>query len=351
MGGKTNYEPARVPFAVATAAAWSWRLLVIGIALVVLLLGMQFFALITMPVVAAILLAALSLPVLDLLVRLRFPRWLAAGVVVLGGIGLVTLLMTFVTQQIIGNVDELSSQVADGLGEIRSWLRDGPLNVSDSQLNTWIVDLQDYVRTRPGELIGRATVFGSAVGQVLAGLLIALFTWYFMLKDGREIWNWVVSLLPKDAQQRVDRAGDVAWVTLTKFIEATVVVAAVDAIAIMIIAAILDVPLVVALGVLVFLGGFVPMIGATVTGGVAVLVALVAQGPIAALIMLIGVIVVQQLEGNVLQPFLMGKAVAIHPLGILLAVAAGVIVAGIAGALVAVPIVAVTNVMIRELRP
>jgi predicted PurR-regulated permease PerM len=147
----------------------------------------------------------------------------------------------------------------------------------------------------------------------------------------------------------VDSSGRVGWTSLTQFVRATVLVAGTDAIGVMIIAGILGVPLVFAIGVLVFIGAFVPMIGAFVSGTVAVLVALVAQGPITAVLMLAGVVVVQQIEAHVLQPFLMGRFVSVHPLGVIVAIALGVIVAGIPGALIAVPCAAVLNAVVQHL--
>ena len=178
--------------------------------------------------------------------------------------------------------------------------------------------------TRTGEV-------GTAVGHVVAGFFIVLFSTYFFLADGDRIWAWLVRLAPRAARERVDSSGQVAWRSLTQFVRATVLVAAVDAIGIMIVAAILGVPFVLAIGVLVFLGAFVPMVGATIAGTVAVLVALVDQGPLTALLMLGGVILVQQIEGHVLQPFLMGRFVSVHPLGVIVAIGCGVLAAGIVG--------------------
>ena len=156
-------------------------------------------------------------------------------------------------------------------------------------------------------------------------------------------------LFPRAARERVDSSGRIAWVSLTQFVRATVLVALVDAIGIMIVAAILGVPFILPIGVLVFLGAFIPMVGATVAGSVAVLVALVAQGPFTALLMLGGVVLVQQIEGHILQPFLMGRWVSLHPLGVIVAIGCGVLVAGIAGALVAVPLAAVGNAVVQHL--
>ena len=176
-----------------------------------------------------------------------------------------------------------------------------------------------------------------------------LFATYFFLADGARIWAWMVRLFPRAARERVDSSGQVAWVSLTQFVRATVLVALVDAIGIMIVAAILGVPFVLAIGVLVFLGAFIPMIGATIAGSVAILVALVDQGPFTALLMLGGVILVQQIEGHILQPFLMGRWVSVHPLAVIVAIGCGVLVAGIAGALIAVPLAATGNVVAQHL--
>ena len=196
---------------------------------------------------------------------------------------------------------------------------------------------------------GQLAGVGAALGNVVAGLFIILFASYFFLADGDRIWAWLVRLAPRAARQAIDGSGRVAWISLTQFVRATVIVALVDAVGIVIVAAALGVPFVLAIGVLVFLGAFVPLVGATVAGTVAVLVALVDQGPFTALLMLGGVILVQQIEGQVLQPFLMGRFVSMHPLGVVVAIGCGVLVAGIAGALIAVPLAAAVNAVAQHL--
>jgi predicted PurR-regulated permease PerM len=188
---------------------------------------------------------------------------------------------------------------------------------------------------------------GATVGHVLAGFFVVLFTTYFLLYQGDLIWSWIVRLFPRDTREVVDGSGRAAWVSLTAFVRATVVVAFVDAVGITAVALILRVPLALPIGVLVFLGSFVPIVGATVSGSVAVLVALVAHGPLVAAFMLLGVIGVQQLEAHVLQPFLLGHAVSLHPLAVILAVSAGVVAAGIVGALIAVPVAAMLNTIVK----
>jgi putative heme transporter len=347
--GESNYAPARVPFGVDLAAAWSWRLLLVAAAGYVLARGIAMFAVIVLPIVIALLLSALVIPVVELLTRLRLPRGLAALLVVIGSLALVSLLLTFAGQQIAQGANDLSKQVVTGLEQIRVWLRTGPLHVSDSQLNAYIASAQDAVTSSNQQIVTRLTEVGTAVGHIVAGFFIVLFGSYFFLSDGRRIWSWVVRIFPRAARERADSSGRIAWTSLTAFVRATVLVAFTDALGIMVGAAILKVPFVFAIGVLVFIGAFIPMIGATLSGSVAVLVALVAQGPLVALLMLLVVVFVQQLEAHVLQPFLLGRLVSVHPLGVILAIGCGVLVAGIPGALVAVPFVAAANAVVLHL--
>jgi predicted PurR-regulated permease PerM len=347
--GPSNFSRAQVPWAYDLAAAWAWRFIVISVALLMILWTLKFFVVVVFPVVIALFIAALTAPVVNLLQRLYVPRKLAALIVVVGGIAIVALLLTFVGQQVASSVDELSNKVSGGLGEIRDWLQDGPLNASDSQIDRWIEDAQDYVQTQGKDLSTHATELGTAISHIIAGFFIVLFSSYFFLADGHLIWAWVVRMFPRAARSRADSSGRVAWKSLTQFVRATVLVAGTDAIGIMIAAAILNVPLVSAIGVIVFLGAFIPLVGAFLSGGVAVLVALVAQGPLVALLMLAGVVIVQQIEAHVLQPFLMGRFVSVHPLGVILAIATGAIVGGIVGALVAVPLAAALNAVVQHL--
>ncbi|HEX4191355.1 MAG TPA: AI-2E family transporter [Marmoricola sp.] len=345
----SNMARAEVPWAFDVAAAYAWRFLVVAAALGLILAGLNFFAEIVFPLVIALFISALTAPVVALLERIGIRRGLAALIVVLGGLAVIVLLLVFVTQQIASGAGELSEKVSDGLGQIEHWLRTGPLHASDSQVNRWIGNSQDFVTTQGKDLATHATDIGVAVGQIIAGFFIVLFATYFFLADGGLIWAWVVRIFPRAARKRADSSGKVAWHSLTQFVRATVLVAGTDAIGVMIIAAILKVPLIGAIGVLVFIGAFVPLIGAFASGGVAVLVALVAHGPIVALIMLGGVVLIQQIEAHVLQPFLMGRFVSVHPLGVILAIAAGVIVAGVAGAVIAVPLAAALNAVVQHL--
>jgi len=228
-------------------------------------------------------------------------------------------------------------------------LAQGPLHLSNEQIQQWIDRGSQQLTGNSDQLIAGALSFTSTAGHVITGAFLAFFCTVFLLYDGRGVWTWIVGLLPRAGRQRLDLAGKRGWVALTSYVKATIVVAFVDGVGIGAGAAILGLPLAVPIGVLVFLAAFVPIVGALVSGAVAVLVALVSQGPVAALIMLAIVIGVQQLESHVLQPLFLGRAVSVHPLGVVLVIAAGILMAGIVGGLFAVPIAAVANTMIREL--
>ncbi len=351
VGGPSNFSRAQVPWGLDLAAAWSWRLIVISAATLAVLWVMRYFAVITVPLAIALLLSALAAPGLAWLRRRGVPRGISALVVLVVGIGAVATLLYFVGQQVANGAADLADQVVVGLGEIRTWIREGPLGVSDSQLDRFIREAQHTISSsaEPAGVISSVSEVGAVLTNVLAGFFIVLFSTYFFMADGDRIWSWLVRIAPRAGRERIDSSGRVAWTSLTQFVRATVIVALVDALGIALVAAGLGVPFVAAIGVLVFLGAFVPMIGATVAGSVAVLVALVDGGPFTALLMLAGVIAVQQIEGHVLQPFLMGRFVSLHPLGVIVAIAAGVLVAGIAGALIAVPLAAAANAVVLHL--
>ncbi|NYE35459.1 putative PurR-regulated permease PerM [Nocardioides cavernae] len=349
--GPSNFSRAQVPWGLDLAAAWGWRLIVIAVTGYGILWLLGYFSVITFPLAIALLIAALCTPMVNALRRTGLPRGPSTGIVMVLGIGTVALLLTFVGQQVAQGASDLADSVVEGLQQIREWVRTGPLDISDSQLDGYITEIQGAVTdsTQTGGVVTRVTEVGTAVGHVVAGFFIVLFSTYFFLSDGERIWSWLVRIAPRAARERVDASGRVAWRSLTQFVRATVLVALADAIGIMVVAWFLDVPFIVAIGVLVFLGAFVPMIGATVAGSVAILVALVDQGPVTALLMFAGVILVQQIEGHILQPFLMGRFVSLHPLGVIVAIGCGVLVAGVAGALVAVPLAAAANAVAQHL--
>ncbi|MDG4768258.1 AI-2E family transporter [Solwaraspora sp. WMMD406] len=345
----TSRDDADVPHALRIAAAWAWRLIVIGILGWALLRVVGSVRIVIIPLLVALLLAALLAPFVGWLLRARFPRTLATAVVLIAGLAGVVGTLTMVVNEFITGLPDLSVKAGAGIGEIQQWLRDGPLNLSDGKIDEYIESGQNWINENTQTLTSGAVSTAGTVVEVFTGILLVLFATFFFLRDGQRIWRFIVGLFPVGARWRVDDAGRASWTTLVAYVRATVLVAFIDAVGIGIFLVLFDVPFAFALAALVFLGAFIPIVGATLSGAVAILVALVDSGWVTALIILGVVIGVQQLEGNVLQPLIMGKAVAIHPLAVVLAVTAGVVLAGIVGALVAVPLIAVLNTAVRRL--
>jgi predicted PurR-regulated permease PerM len=333
---------------VRTASEWAWRLTAIGLALFGLVLLLQLFANIVIALVVSLLLAALLHPVVDRL-SLLMPRPLASLLGMLLALAVVVGLLALVAQQTANGFPSLRDQATQGAEEIRDWLRTGPLNLDVGSASEYVQSVQDAASANRGTLISGALGAATTVSHLVEGFFITLFATFFFLASGRRIWSWLLSLLPRRSHQPVDDAARASWVTLSQYVRATLLVAMIDGVGIGVGAAVLSVPLAVPLGVLVFLGAFIPIVGAFLTGALAVLVALVAQGPFVALLMLGVVVLVQQVEAHGLQPFLLGRAVSVHPLAVILSIAAGATLAGIVGALFAVPSVAVANTFISTL--
>ena len=329
------------PYALRFAAAWSWRLLLVIGAIWVLLELFSRLSVVLVPVIIGLLFAAAASPAADRLEGWGIPRGVATVIVVLTGIALIAALVTLVAQQFSSGFDDLRDQFDQSLRELERYLAD--LGLKRDQLQDFFDRVRDGVGSGQSNLGGTVVKTATTAGHLLAGLFIVLFSTIFFIYDGRNIWGWLVQLFPTRAQGRVQGSGERAWAVLTAYVRATAVIAAVDAIGIGLVAWILGLPLVVPLAVLVFIGSFIPVVGATISGTVAVAVALVSEGPVQALIMLAGVIGVQQLEGHVLQPFLLGRLVRVHPLAVVVVIAIGGFVAGIFGALIAVPLTAIVN--------
>ncbi len=336
-----------LPRGMRVGAAWSWRLLLLlGLVAVIIYLVIQ-LRLIVIPVLVAVLLSALLAPLVGFLHKHRWPRGLAIAVAMLGMLAVVSGLLVLVITQIARNSTELSARALESFTAIKQALLDSPLQLTESQINDYISQLGAAIQQDSQIFISGALSIGSSLGHFLAGLLIALFATLFMLIDGKGIWGWVVRIFPRRARDAVDGAGVAGWSTLGNFVKVQILVASIDAVGIGLGAALLGVPLAIPIAVLVFLGSFIPIVGAVATGAVAIALALIYNGWPIALIMLGVVLLVQQVEGHVLQPLIMGTAVKVHPLAVVLVVAAGSMLAGIPGALFAVPIVAVLNVMIH----
>ncbi len=253
-------------------------------------------------------------------------------------------------QSIIAGLDELKAKAGAGINAVVDWLASGPLNISATDLQDYLDRAGQTLQDNAGGVVHGAVSVTATVGVVTAGALLALFCLFFFLKDGAIMWNWAVGMFPERARTRVDYAARAGWATLGAYTRTSVFVAFVDAVGIGVGAWILGVSLALPIGIVVFLGSFIPIVGATVTGAVAILVAFVDGDWKTALVMLGVVILVQQLEGSILYPWLFGRAASVHPVAILVTVAAGSILGGMVGALLAVPILALTKSFIDGLR-
>lgn len=343
-------ERARVPRTLRVTAALGWRALVVVAALYVVGQVLATLASVVVPVAIALLLAALLTPAVHWLTERRVPRWVATAVVMTSALAVLGGVLSFVVIAFVNGVPDLAVQLTAGVDALADWLTNGPLRISPEQLSSAQQDLLGLIGDNQGALTTGALTTAAALGETLAEILLVVFTLIFFLQGGAGIWQFLLLAVPSDVRARGDVAGRRGLAALVSYVRATAVVAVVDAVAIGIGLGVLGVPLAVPLSALVFLGAFVPIIGALVGGGAAVLVALVAQGPVSALIVLAIIVAVMQLEGHVLQPLLLGRAVRLHPLAVVLAVATGLLVAGIAGALFSVPLLAVLNSGIRSLR-
>lgn len=334
------------------AGAWSWRILALAGVIALLIFLVIQLRLIVVPLLVAVLLAALLVPFVQWLQRHRWPKWLAVLVVEVGLIGVITGLVYVIVTQVIRGFPDIRERSAVFYDGLKGMLLDSPLHLTEAQINEYLAGLAKALQEDSSVLLSGALSAGSSLGHVLAGILLALFATLFFLIDGRSIWAWMVRLFPKKARPAVDGAGHAGWNTLSEFVKVQIFVAVIDAVGIGLGAWILGLfyggfPLVLPIAIAVFLGSFIPVIGAVLTGILAVFVALVYLGIWPAVLMLGIVLVVQQVEGHILQPFIMGTAVKIHPLAVVFAVAAGGFLAGIAGALFAVPVIATLNVVVH----
>ena len=338
-----------IPAGLERATQWSWRLLLIAAAIAVGLFLVAQLSFLVIPLFVAVLLAALAAPVSIALRKLRFPRWLATITTLVVFLVVVGGLVYLVVNEVVRGWESLQARTILAYDDFVQYLLDSPLQVKESQLNEWVTALATEFNIDSSWILSGALSVTSSVGSWLVGAGIAIFALIFFIHDGARIWEYVVSWFPALARPAILGASRSGWSTLIEFVKVQIFVAFVDALGIGLGALFLGLPLVVPIAVAVFLGAFIPIVGGTVAAVLAILVALVYEGPVTALIMLIIVLAVQQLEGQILQPLIMGPALRIHPLAVVLSIAAGGYLAGIAGVLFAVPVVAFTNVAVKYL--
>lgn len=339
-----------VPLALRVAGAWSWRIIVVGILLIALGNVLALLSPVVLPLVIALLIAAPLERLVTWMERFKIPRGLGAAIAVLLLVTVVLGLAVAIGTSVVSGFDSLRQSASEGFDTLVAWLVDGPLHVSSEQINDAVDQILNTARSNAWGLASGAWSVTGTIGALAAGVVLAMLSLYFFMKDGAQMWGFFVRIAPRRARASMDRAGRAGWTTLRRYTQTSVFVAFIDAVGIGTGAWVLGVPLALPIAIAVFLFSFIPIFGAGISGAVAVLVALVDGGWTTALLMLVVVLFVQQTEGNILYPWLFGKAASIHPMAILLAVSTGTLLAGLAGAVIAVPILAFTVAFARGLQ-
>lgn len=335
----------RVPPGLVNASELTWRAAIVAAGLVGLAWLLVTFRLVTVPALFALLAATVLQPAVDALRRRRWPDLAAAWAVLLAALAVVVGTVALLAPTVADQSADFDESLEGGISEVEKWLRSGPLGLDD-------VDLQQSL----DQAVGRAAESDALVdsvtlaGEILAGAFMAIVMTFFFIKDGHRITGWALSLVPAERRDAVAAAGGAGWAALSAFVRGTAIVGVVNGVVIGIGLAIIGVPLAVPLGVITAISAFFPLVGAVVAGAIAVLIALFTGGVTDALLVLGLVVIVQQVEGDVLSPIVMGRALSLHPLVILVAITSGAVAAGLVGAFLAVPVVGVTVAVVTALR-
>lgn len=341
---------AIVPHWLQVAGGWAWRLLFIGIALYLAYRVAGRLAVVVIPCAAALLLTALLQPVTARLHRAGLPTLAAAWCTLLGAVIVLAGTITLVTIRVQAEYKGLVTQIRHTSRQIENWLAGAPLHLKTGSLQNLSNRLLTYLGQHKSVVAGTVLTGGQIIFEVLGGIVLMLFVTFFLLKDGPRIWAWLIRVFGPEGSRRANRAGRAAWQAVVYYVRGTVLVAAIHAIVIGSALTIMGVPLVAPLAVLVFLAAFIPLVGILFAGAVVILITVAAKGWIAAVILL-GIFVAEnQIESHLLQPLVMGRIVRLHPLAIILVLAVGGVVAGIPGAVVAVPVAAAITRAVPELR-
>jgi predicted PurR-regulated permease PerM len=332
-----------VPPLLRNAASWCWRLLLVAAVLYLAFKIADALRLFVIPLIAALLLCALLQPLTALLRRAGLPGLAATWctvlltIAVLGGIGLL------IANRVQADYPALASELRRTIREVQNYLSGPPFRLKGVRLNQLSSKVLSYLAKHRAVVTGAVVTGGRYAIEVLTGFILTVFITFFLLKDGRKIWTWLTSGLRPQARERARRAGDAGWQALVAYVRGTTVVAAIHAVFIGLALWLIGVPLAVPLTMLVFLAAYIPLVGILVVGALAIVITLATKGWIAAVILLAVFLAENQIESHLLQPLVVGRIVRLHPLAIIVVLAIGGIVAGIPGAIVAVPAAAVIS--------
>ncbi len=307
--------------------------------------------LVVVPLLVSLMIATLLLPPVDALRRRGVPSAPATVVTMLVATAVLGGILAVIVPGIVSQLGTVVSSAEDGIDRVANWLVGGPLGLEQRDIDDSIDQAATYLQDNAGQISGGVAAGATLVGEVIAGMLLALVIVFFFVHDGRRLWNWAVAIVPAAQRETVDAAGHRIWTTTAGYVRGVTIIALIDAVLIGIALAIIGVPLVVPLAALMFLGAYIPLAGVVVAGTLAALVALVSGGVIDALLVIAVIAVIQQLEGDLLYPVVVGRTVALHPLAILLVLTAGTVLAGLIGALLSVPVAAAIWMAVAPLLP
>src|SRR3954462_14668327 len=345
--GSRPHRDVAMPGWYRTAGAASWRFLVIAGAAYVVVYALVHLRVIVLPIIVAILASTLLLPLVSWLKRHRVPDGLAAALAMLAAALALAAVATEVAPSLGSQFGDLRAQAENGGRQATEQLAKPPFNVSERELRARVDRGLRTLRQNSGPLARGLGSGAVLLGEVLTGLIVAVLLCFFLLKDGEQMWAWVVGLVRERSRPDVEEVGTRVYTALAGYVRGIAMVGFVDAVLIAIALVLIGVPLVVPLAVVTFFAAFVPLIGAFIAGLLAVLVALVSGGVVDALLVLGAIVLVQQVEGHLLYPLLMSRAVHLHPAVIVVALAAGGILAGIVGVFLAVPVAGVVSVVLQ----
>jgi predicted PurR-regulated permease PerM len=343
-------EQKRVPSWLQTGAAWSWRLLLLAVAIYLIARVLGLLYIVVVPCIAALLLTAVLQPLTSRLRRAGLPALAATWVTLLIAAVVVGGLITLVANRVSADYPTVLAEAKHTTAQVQSWLAGPPFHVKNSNVQKFLNNIPSYLSKHKSLVEGTVVTGGKIATEFFGGLVLMLFVTFFLIKDGERIWNWLLGAMRTQTARRMDRAGHASWLVLVYYMRGTVAVAAIHAVVVGVALSIMGVPLALPLAVVVFVAAFVPLVGLLVAGALAIVVTLATKGWVDAVILLGILIIEDQLEAHLLQPQVVGKMIRLHPLAVILSLAAGGVLAGIPGAVVAVPIVAVITRALPELR-
>jgi predicted PurR-regulated permease PerM len=348
--GGSGPERSRVPGWLQTGAGWSWRLLIIAIVVYLIARAIGVLYVVVVPCVAALLLTALLQPLAGRLSRAGLPNLAATWCTLLIAAAVIGGLAMLITNRVSAGYPALLAETKHTVAQVQSLLAGPPFHVNSNTVKNFLDNIPSFLSKHRSLVAGTLVTGGRIAAEFFGGLVLMLFVMFFLIKDGERIWSWLLGNMQPHNARRWDRAGRASWTAVVYYMRGTVVVAAIHGVVVGLALWLMNVPLALPLAVLVFIAAFVPLVGLLVAGALAVVVTLVAKGWLDALILVIVLVVEDQLEAHLLQPQVVGRVIRLHPLAVILSLAVGSVLAGIPGALVAVPVVAVIARALPELR-